>query len=58
VVAEGIETVAERDHLDAMQCSMGQGYLFARPMPAQQFEAFLLARSIHASHAALAAPAQ
>ena len=45
VVAEGIETEAERDFLDGAQCAMGQGYLFARPMPADQFEAFLAARA-------------
>ena len=45
VVAEGIETPAEREFLEAVQCSMGQGYLFARPMPAASFEAFLLERT-------------
>ena len=45
VVAEGIETDAERAFLEAAQCAMGQGYLFARPMPADQFEAFLAART-------------
>jgi diguanylate cyclase (GGDEF)-like protein len=45
VVAEGIETAAQREFLEAAQCSMGQGYLFARPMPADRFEAFLGARS-------------
>ena len=45
VVAEGIETEAERDFLENAQCAMGQGYLFARPMPADRFEAFLAARS-------------
>ena len=49
VVAEGIETEAERAFLDGAQCAMGQGYLFARPMPADQFEAFLAARSARAS---------
>jgi EAL domain-containing protein (putative c-di-GMP-specific phosphodiesterase class I) len=49
VVAEGIESVAERDFLDGVQCSMGQGYLFARPMPAAQFEAFLRARAVLAA---------
>jgi diguanylate cyclase (GGDEF)-like protein len=44
VVAEGIETEPERAFLDAAQCAMGQGYLFARPMPADRFEAFLAAR--------------
>ena len=33
VVAEGVETVAERDALVALGCSRFQGYLFARPMP-------------------------
>ncbi|MCK9686465.1 putative bifunctional diguanylate cyclase/phosphodiesterase [Scleromatobacter humisilvae] len=45
VVAEGIETAAERDFLAATHCAMGQGYLFARPMPADQFEAFLAVRA-------------
>ena len=45
VVAEGLETEAERAFLEAAQCSMGQGYLFARPMPADHFEAFLAART-------------
>ena len=45
VVAEGIETAAEREFLAAAHCAMGQGYLFARPMPADQFEAFLAART-------------
>jgi diguanylate cyclase (GGDEF)-like protein len=49
VVAEGIETAAERDFLAAAQCAMGQGYLFARPMPADQFEAFLAARAAQAA---------
>jgi EAL domain-containing protein (putative c-di-GMP-specific phosphodiesterase class I)/ActR/RegA family two-component response regulator len=31
VVAEGIETVAERDTLVALGCDLFQGYLFARP---------------------------
>jgi diguanylate cyclase (GGDEF)-like protein len=32
VVAEGIETPAERDLLLAMGCHFGQGYLFSRPL--------------------------
>ena len=31
VVAEGIETIAERDALVALGCDKLQGYLFARP---------------------------
>ena len=42
VVAEGVETEAQRDFLRAKQCDEAQGYLFARPMPAAQFEAMML----------------
>jgi diguanylate cyclase (GGDEF)-like protein len=36
VVAEGVETVAQRDVLARLQCNEQQGFLHARPMPAQQ----------------------
>jgi EAL domain-containing protein (putative c-di-GMP-specific phosphodiesterase class I) len=36
VIAEGIETVAQRDTLVAMGCLYGQGYLYSRPIPAAQ----------------------
>ena len=35
VVAEGIETEAQRDALRALGCTRGQGYLFARPLSAE-----------------------
>ncbi|MDH4287491.1 MAG: bifunctional diguanylate cyclase/phosphodiesterase [Aquincola sp.] len=35
VVAEGVETVAQRDHLMALGCDEMQGYLFAKPMTAR-----------------------
>jgi EAL domain-containing protein (putative c-di-GMP-specific phosphodiesterase class I) len=34
VVAEGVETMAERDALFALGCDLMQGFLFARPGPA------------------------
>ena len=34
VVAEGVETAAQRDALLAMGCTHAQGYLFGRPQPA------------------------
>ncbi|HOZ62827.1 MAG TPA: EAL domain-containing protein [Burkholderiaceae bacterium] len=41
VIAEGVETQAQCDLLAAAGCDYGQGYLFARPMAAQDFEIFL-----------------
>ncbi len=41
VVAEGVETELQRDLLIAAGCDFGQGYLFARPMSALDFEAFM-----------------
>jgi len=43
VIAEGIETEAQRRFLHEEGCDEGQGYLFARPMPADAFEAWLRA---------------
>jgi EAL domain-containing protein (putative c-di-GMP-specific phosphodiesterase class I) len=33
VTAEGVETVAQRDHLTAIGCQELQGYLLSRPIP-------------------------
>jgi diguanylate cyclase (GGDEF)-like protein len=33
VIAEGVETVVQRDALLALGCTMGQGWLYSRPMP-------------------------
>ncbi|WP_122667370.1 phosphodiesterase DibA [Pseudomonas viridiflava] len=38
VLAEGIETVDQAAFLLANECAMGQGYWFARPMPAEQID--------------------
>jgi EAL domain-containing protein (putative c-di-GMP-specific phosphodiesterase class I) len=34
VIAEGIETAAQCDALMRLECSIGQGFLFAQPRPA------------------------
>ncbi|HEY1091814.1 MAG TPA: bifunctional diguanylate cyclase/phosphodiesterase, partial [Burkholderiaceae bacterium] len=39
VVAEGIETEAQWAFFKAEGCRYGQGYLFGRPMPQEEFEA-------------------
>jgi len=41
VIAEGIETEEQRQYLIGLGCHEGQGWLFARPMPADQLETFL-----------------
>jgi len=48
-VAEGIETAAEAEHMLALGCSSGQGYLFAHPMPPAQLTALLRQSSASAS---------
>lgn len=44
VVAEGVETREELEFLKAHDCDMIQGYYFSRPLPLQDFAAFLKAR--------------
>lgn len=51
VIAEGIETAAQRDFLQAEGCAEGQGYLFAKPMPPDQFARWLESQE-HASQPA------
>lgn len=43
VVAEGIETEAQVDYLRRQGCPSGQGYLFGRPVPADEAEAMMRA---------------
>jgi EAL domain-containing protein (putative c-di-GMP-specific phosphodiesterase class I) len=41
VVAEGIENAVQAEQLRALGCTLGQGYFFARPLPAPELERFL-----------------
>ena len=41
VVAEGVETEAQRTILSELGCDYAQGYLLGRPMPVEQLEAIL-----------------
>lgn len=48
-LAEGIETDEQRRRLLATGCVLGQGYLFARPAPADQVPAMLLRTAVAAA---------
>jgi diguanylate cyclase (GGDEF)-like protein/PAS domain S-box-containing protein len=41
IVAEGIEEDAQLEQLQTLGCEMGQGYLFAKPLPADEAEGLL-----------------
>ena len=41
VVAEGIETAAQKDLLMELGVHLGQGYYFAKPLPAEELQLFL-----------------
>ncbi len=44
VIAEGVETHDQAEFLTESECDEGQGYLFARPIAAEDIPAFLLSR--------------
>ncbi len=41
VIAEGIETEGQRQFLERERCDEGQGYLFSRPVPPEEFLRFV-----------------
>ena len=45
-VAEGLETAADVQAIQRMGCDIGQGYVFARPMPSELFTAVLRQRAV------------
>ena len=46
VVAEGIETEAQIQMLRNMDCNYVQGYYYAKPMPPDEFEAYMLKHNV------------
>ena len=44
VIAEGVETAEQLSALRAMGCDIVQGYYFSKPVPAKEFERFLVER--------------
>ena len=46
IVAEGIETVHESHKLQGIGCDVGQGYLFAKPMPKGELIALMRQRMV------------
>jgi EAL domain-containing protein (putative c-di-GMP-specific phosphodiesterase class I) len=53
VVAEGVETVAQRDVLKELGCDVFQGFLFARAMSPDAFERWLLNHTVEQAGAML-----
>jgi diguanylate cyclase (GGDEF)-like protein/PAS domain S-box-containing protein len=45
VIAEGVESAAQRDFLAGHNCDAYQGYLFSPPLAPLQFDAFMLERA-------------
>jgi EAL domain-containing protein (putative c-di-GMP-specific phosphodiesterase class I) len=50
VLAEGVETVAQRAVLREIGCDEIQGYLLSRPMPPEAFIAFMAEYGVGATH--------
>ncbi len=44
IIAEGVETEAQRAMLQALGCTLYQGYLFSKPLPLAEFEQLLSTR--------------
>jgi PAS domain S-box-containing protein len=56
VIAEGVETDAQRNFLARHNCDAFQGYLFSPPIPVDQFDAFIASRAATPAKAAAPGP--
>jgi len=45
-VAEGIELETQRDALRALRCTYGQGFLYSRPVPADELDSMLVSANV------------
>ena len=50
VIAEGVETVGQRDFLARLGCESFQGYLFGAPVPVEEFQVLLSGAAVNAAH--------
>ena len=51
VIAEGVETDGQRGFLSSIGCHAFQGFLFSKPLPLPEFDAFVMAQVPHAEAA-------
>lgn len=44
VIAEGVETLFQKEALEALECDLAQGYLFSRPIPVREAMELMVSR--------------